>query len=394
MANPIRAHRLAAALLSTSLFAGCATHERMADTAVNAHMAQGRATDQMLLLNIVRASLLHPLHFSRIDTMSMTVGSEMPSIDLGLGFGPGADNRARGIKLAGGGAPTTMDVAPLDSKEFMQGLATPLSADWMAYFFEQGWPKRAVLKLFIERIDGLPSGVSAEQQISIWSACSGLEVTVEPGAAFGPPIATNELGAKVSLVDALNSGATLQGIPATNPSMPAKTYQLRMPGTESRVLFVECPEGAKSTSAGGKSTTTGVPLKPNQLLGGLVRSNDSSQKNFANNFPRVEGKPDAETEAEPRIVLRSAERMIRYLGREAGANPNALLRVQTSGAPVKPAVQVKYAGGDYWIETEDAGVDGVSSIGTLALMQQVLQLKATGGSVAQPTQSLRIRVTR
>lgn len=140
-----------AAIPATLLLAGCSTP--IARSVVQANLAQEQAANQLLLLNIARAHERMPMHFSQIGQIRAAPGGwglGLPSLGLELPFG-GEASRAYTL-TAGNEGQTPVDVSALYNQEFMRGITTPVTADTVAYFANQGWPTAMLMHLFFESI--------------------------------------------------------------------------------------------------------------------------------------------------------------------------------------------------------------------------------------------------
>lgn len=138
-------------LVCAGALTGCATVVDIAERHGDANLVQERVMNQQLLLNIVRASHRQPLHFSRIPYIKLPLISSAPW-ELNFPFGVVGAYGRNSAKSTVGGALITVEVAPQDSQEFMQGITTPVGLNLMNLYFQQGWPKQLVLYLFVEEL--------------------------------------------------------------------------------------------------------------------------------------------------------------------------------------------------------------------------------------------------
>lgn len=140
-----------AALATAALLAGCATP--IARSVVQANLAQEQAANRLLLLNIARAHERMPMHFSQIGQIRSAPGGwglGVPSLSLELPFGGAATPEYK--LTAGNEGASPADVTALTSQEFMRGITTPVTADTLAYFLNQGWTPQMLLHLFLESV--------------------------------------------------------------------------------------------------------------------------------------------------------------------------------------------------------------------------------------------------
>lgn len=353
------------------MLAGCAgSQQHIARAAIEAHLAQEQTANQMLLLNLVRANLGYPLHFSRIDSMNLVAGDATPTLGLSLGFLAADSNPGRALTIGATGTRPTLEVTPQDSKEFVQGLTTALGVDWMAYFVNQGWDMSLVVNLLIERVEKLvepqtvpPTYEPDREAISTLEGCKGIELVPVPGEPYGPVVLATDLPGKVSIIEARKAGLSISTVDGG--------FQLLEPSSVVTVKFL-CNDTPQPVRANNPASAWGA------------RSAESSPP-----------PPALQSAEQRRIVMRSAARMIRYLGSTAtvrGLAKDAPLgkiqwRVGEPAAVADAAVSVVYAGKAYWIAHADT-----NTMKTLALMNHVLLLKGSTSEVP-PTQTVRVRVT-
>ena len=166
---PIGRLRLALVLLMAALGAGCAYNDHVDNRVATYDVAAEKARDEMILTNIIRASLAEPLAFVQlgqvtgISTASATIG--LPS----LVFGPpptkaigalqsqtifGADAGTTGFAPNSGAisGSTTVNVTPSETKDFYLGLLTSVAPDTLAFFKQQGIAPELLFYLFTDRV--------------------------------------------------------------------------------------------------------------------------------------------------------------------------------------------------------------------------------------------------
>jgi hypothetical protein len=131
-------------LVSVAVLAtGCVTHRDLARSSVQFNRAVEQGQNQMLLLNVVRASKHRPMY---ITSFSKVTGSNSASVTLGATDG--------GASTAGGtfGFNPTYDVPVLDSQEFMNGFLAPVKSGVAAYYWDQDWPQELLLHLLVQKV--------------------------------------------------------------------------------------------------------------------------------------------------------------------------------------------------------------------------------------------------
>jgi hypothetical protein len=149
-------------LCSISLLSGCVmlSKEHMSAGSTDYNLVVEKASNEMLLLNIVRASKRHPMYFTNFNALraNMTFNIQTGSMTTPyakMGKGPLAAFDTVAPSAAFSTSPS-YDLTVLDSQEFYTGIMTPVSMDLFNYYWEQGWPKEMLLYLFIRRIEHLP----------------------------------------------------------------------------------------------------------------------------------------------------------------------------------------------------------------------------------------------
>ncbi len=153
---------LGCAVLSLGLSA-CATMSDFSSWTVGYNNSVEQARNQLMLLNIVRASENMPLLFTGIQVVR---GNGQTVVGGGLGI----TSTVQGTSVSGAPTNTTVvntlapsvnlqvvsgfnfDVVVLDSAEFLQGLLTPISVLTFNHYVRQGIPEELLLHLLTEKI--------------------------------------------------------------------------------------------------------------------------------------------------------------------------------------------------------------------------------------------------
>ncbi len=123
------------------------------------------AQNQMLFLNIVRASKRQPMYFSTVQQLQannqLTYGTGDSSVTIPFGALHGGaatyNSLAFGIPKASFTVNPTLSIAALDTKEFMNGILKAVPIDILEYYWTQGWSRRMLLNLFVASIRYPPS---------------------------------------------------------------------------------------------------------------------------------------------------------------------------------------------------------------------------------------------
>jgi hypothetical protein len=209
--------RFALATLLALSGAGCAYNDRVDNRVARYDIAAEKARDEMILTNIIRASMAEPLAFVQlgqvtgVNTVSATIG--LPSVEFGpaptkaigalqsqtvFGADPGTTGFAPNSGTISGS--TTFNVTPSESKDFYLGLLTPVEPDTLAFFAQQGIARELLFYLFTDKIIESRGGVVRQfrndpldpnfQQFQFYVALAmkyGLSSEQEPGQKDAPP---------------------------------------------------------------------------------------------------------------------------------------------------------------------------------------------------------------
>src|SRR5437016_4364660 len=132
-----------AALSLSALPTGCAYQLQAANHLVAYNKAFADARNQMLLLNAVRGSKHHPMFFTGASTLAETLGVEgdaqLTAVATGGASVPPGNSLTPQLTFKGTKSLlTTMNI--LDTKEFMQGILSPVKPELIKGYLEQGWP--------------------------------------------------------------------------------------------------------------------------------------------------------------------------------------------------------------------------------------------------------------
>ena len=135
--------------LSMLLISGCSAFTE--GRVVRTNQLVENVSNQLMLLNAVRASKQYPLYFTDFGT----IRTASPSFSAGFAFpfGPGDPANTTFSPSFSYGNITNIDVAPLQTQEFYRGILAPIKVETLDYYLNQGWPKEMLYHLLIERIE-------------------------------------------------------------------------------------------------------------------------------------------------------------------------------------------------------------------------------------------------
>jgi hypothetical protein len=142
-------------IILAGLLAGCPmpTKEGIARNSTEYNLIAEKAGNEMLLLNIVRASKRRPMYFTSFGRLTGNMTFAIGTGAINIPFGKNFDDPYSITPNAGYEYSPLFDVAVLDTQEFTRGIMTPVPMSTIAYYRSLGWPKEILLHLFIRRID-------------------------------------------------------------------------------------------------------------------------------------------------------------------------------------------------------------------------------------------------
>jgi hypothetical protein len=139
------------------LLTGCATipKEQIAGGATDYNLIVEKSQNEMLLLNIIRASKRRPMYFTASTKLTgqMSYSYETGSINIPLGkFGTNPSAVYSIAPKVSYSTVPTIDVAVLNDKEFFKGMLKPISLETVQDYWLQGWHRELLLNLFVHRV--------------------------------------------------------------------------------------------------------------------------------------------------------------------------------------------------------------------------------------------------
>lgn len=175
--------KLAALVCSAALTAGCQYSPGMVDRTVAYNEALAESSNQVLLLNIVRASQRYPTYYSRLTGANVT-GTLTPQVQMTIPLGDATTITKGPAGLTTQAARAALSMVPqlqatetnqlalqtLDDQKFIRGMMTPMKADLYRYFAETGRTPEMLGLVFISRIE-LPAGVAQAIRDKTMAAC-------------------------------------------------------------------------------------------------------------------------------------------------------------------------------------------------------------------------------
>lgn len=313
-------------MLVAAMLSGCSLiikNDPLAKTALEYNLEQEESQNALVLLNVARASLYRPKHFSAVTQYRRGSTGDIAA-ELTAPFGGGSDEKyilKPTLKIPN---PTSMDVAPLDSREFVRGIYSPVDLQLVRYFLRQGWPRDLVWTLFVQELrigrdTYVNDGTDDEfrKQLRQLVKC-GLDV-VELPIAVSPPL--DLAGVDIQKLAAF-SNAGFELVP--DPTTPTKVIPQRR--VHRAIYFARSEKDEPVFKA-----FEGTPDK------GLVPAQQEPQSVR----DQIKGCPSATDDAG--LTIRSPEGVIFFLGRVCGSACSRSFAVyeRTDQEQTRPVLEVK-----------------------------------------------------
>lgn len=297
---------------AAGVLAGCAAipKERIAGGATAYNLAVEKAQNEMLLLNIIRASKRHPMYFTVLNDVKASMAFTVQG-GMYLPIGKfGSNTSGSGLYTLSPSASYTtnplFDVALLNSKEFVRGMLEPVQPQTFDHFWQQGWSREMLLYLFVRRLEvgervyrnnpfSEDFGDFEKEVEHIAHDDCDLTVSELPADLIGPEIKAEVAAADLQkLIELHKAGLMLS--PAKHTDGKVDTYQIR--SVRQGEYAIECKANAASPH----------PMRY------MIRSDAQART--------ASGHKDVNT-----IFLRSPETMIYYLGEIVRAERAADLKI-------------------------------------------------------------------
>jgi len=169
------------------LLGGCAFGPQLGQVAVDHNRMVAQSTDELTLLNIVRASHRFPLHFTAITQVNGSVTLNAGA-ELGIGLDPVVDPQNAGLS-SGIETNPSYQAAVLATEQFQRGIQAPLDPELVAYYLGEGWRDGLLMALTIEQVEvKLPGGAAPRIIVN----------RADAGSEFSQLLCTYELWAQPS----------------------------------------------------------------------------------------------------------------------------------------------------------------------------------------------------
>lgn len=345
---------LCAFALAASL-SGCANLGPQAIKAsrVDYNIALRSTSDQQLLLNLVRLKYRdNPMFLEATAVTTSFLFS--PELSASATFGPQVDTRY-GI----GGSYTyeekpTVSYAPLQGKDFVQRIISPISVETLLLLASSGWSAERLLRTCVNYMNGLPNAPRA----------SGPTPSVGP--KYEEFVRAAKLFRELQLREVIRGGVRddngeranyiyIDSIGRGTPEFRALARLLRLDPNRSAFLFKRDRGAARSDT---------IHVETRSLLGVMYYLSQSVEA------PEIDRRLG-------RVSLTLDEQGRRFDWQKV---TDGIMSIRSSGAePDNAAVKIRYR--DSWFYIDDSDLDSKSTFG---LLSQLFALQSGGAESVAP----------
>lgn len=429
---------LAATAMASS---GCAFGPQLRRVAVNHNELVANSSNELVLLNILRARDREPLHFTSVSKLlgdaniQATAGANIAIrggtdtaktnalgelVDTSSVAGTEVTTPSAQLVMSG---KTSMDVSVWDTQEFYQGITASVPASTVAHYLHQGWPADLLTYAFVGGIELVaredrgnfkkgdvvavfrndPHDAIASGDFKRLVSCYRLHTT--QSTKEDAPLVVLSQVEKLSLADlALLDGEKFGIDPDKDKqqqTMPPDKRWIKRLGRTSDALRFRQVEGAKGCTQLWNTGADGH--QPNFLT--ITQGAEPVKLDLAEGHSNVASgsylKDGIATPVDVQIVLRSVDGIIYFLGeyiRDPARPPYDVasyggrvpLLVVTEAKPSEVFVSTRYKGRRYYVPGNPMGetANGRSSQ-LFALIQQLLNLQKSAKD-RPTTQTVRV----
>ena len=359
--------------------------------------------DEMMLKNILRAAKRRKMHFTRLQSFSGAMRSQV-SVNANLRAGADGATEAFFSPLSAlTYSSPSYAMTALNSKSFFNGIMAPVTPTTFDLFADQGWDIAILMSIFIESVTVTSDNEKAKdfrctiendpekdmqrftEFVRIASRVIRRENIDEETNPFGPPIPASNIQSGQELEALKNTGLTLKKVSAS-------TYQLQDP-TSKRAYVVD---------------TVGLPV--DLLISLDAEGQACSLQNISALLPAgytvdaTKAKADqGRVKLRAEAKLRSAQGMIFYLGELSRfdiRNPDAVPGEGQNVGPNKywsitdtpefgSALSARVQGLGY-ISIPDGTEYTESTLRMMTLVQQVFDLNTASDEAPKVTPVIRV----
>src|SRR5205085_1876749 len=139
-------------LLAVAPLSGCAVVDQYSGRAVSFNLEAEQATQQAMLLNIVRASQRKPMQFTGLQSITGTASASLSGGLNSIPIGPHSTAAKIGTLTGSDSGGRSFIVPVLDTQEFYQGILSPIPGQILDLYFNSNYSRELILALFVEKI--------------------------------------------------------------------------------------------------------------------------------------------------------------------------------------------------------------------------------------------------
>ncbi len=323
--KPGKLLRLALLPLLSLTLVGCSihrSHQRLATQAVGFNLTVEEAQNEMLLLNVIRAKDRLPMYVTTVSSLNGNLSSTL-SAGLGGSYADTETNSSTSQTASGGTLPTALEtvtgattkaitrglvpslggtlsrnpnfsLSVLDGEKFMRGFLSPIEPSTIAYYWDQGWPRELLFYLLVHRVEfedrppleNHPPDRDKFEDFAAWVvdflATDRQFVHGTHLKDFGPRLKSDDVESLSDLVATSKEGLVL--------TRAGEGWQLQRPSSEYCIRSSDSKDGCQRSGT------------------------ESDQERSRPGILTVFETDDTGVEPPSRLVLRSPEGMLYYLG--------------------------------------------------------------------------------
>jgi hypothetical protein len=232
------------------------------------------ARNEVLLRNILRARDGEPQQFSTVSSVN---GGMRPTIGLGAELANLTEDFTKIFKSTGsyGFRNPAVTIAPLETKEFREGMLKPVNAELVGQLLTAGWPRPVVLHLVLAGPPCgsdvlLPDTTSIAMKVSSWALKPPAPDSVVREVLLPAPEATK------MIKEGAGEGVKFELLPSSGRKGERVRVLIKTAGAAPKPMIrFSTPEcGLSEVEAGNVRYRS--PIEMIQYLGKLTRSQNMS----------------------------------------------------------------------------------------------------------------------
>jgi hypothetical protein len=234
------------------------------------------ARNEILLLNILRARDGEPLQFSTVSNVNGNMRAQ-------IGLAGGLDNLLLGAAETFNPSGTvtlrnpTVTIAPLETKEFREGMIKPIDTSVVDQLLQAGWPRDVVLNLVIGGIQCDPKSPPDTDIVRVGNIARRVEwraVSLKTEKPVVRNVRMSPAEAAKALREGAGEGIKLSIDKDSPPTADSVTVQFKTPEKETKFILVGKQNICSSLALETDHIVFRSPLGMVRYLGSLSRIND------------------------------------------------------------------------------------------------------------------------